>query len=231
LGVGRARRRKQASARPPTRARALRPPSLPPSLPRSIALSEFVSRFQIIFTRLRATAAPVDSSLSAHSSSAPSALASPASLGSPHAGAGSLASPVSPRQLAVGDALRAEALEYGLVQPADGEAAGGGGAGGVGSPLPPLPEDETQSGWLQAALCRIGEALVSTGDHGSNGAAVFAAIDANGDGSLSLDEFAAAIASLRLAPPLDDEQVKAIFDAVDLNTSGTINYHEFVQGA
>ena len=151
--------------------------------------------------------------------SLPSSSPASGSLGSPVT-AGS--SPRSPRGVqSVGTALRAEALECGLVvQHPHGD----------GSPLPPLPEEEQLDGWLQDALARIGEALVSSGEHGTNGAAIFAAIDANGDGSLSPAEFAAAIASLRLDPPLDDEQVQAIFDAVDLNASGTMNYHEFVQG-
>lgn len=138
---------------------------------RSIQLSEFVSRFQVVFSRIKAAQ-------SAASAKQTAATAADASL-NPAAGAG-----------------------------ADGN---------------------NLDDWTQHTLNKIGAALFA-GGFGSNVAAVFTAIDSNADGSLSPEEWSRAIRSLKLdGPTLTEPQLKRLFDAIDLNGSGGINYFEFVQ--
>jgi Ca2+-binding EF-hand superfamily protein len=55
-------------------------------------------------------------------------------------------------------------------------------------------------------------------------ARIFKAADANGDGSISFDEFLAAIEKVQLS---QEEEWKVGFDAFDDDNSGTIERHEF----
>ena len=55
----------------------------------------------------------------------------------------------------------------------------------------------------------------------------FLAADADGDGSLSLAEFRAALES----PDVATEEVRALFDAADVDASEAIGFHEFCAAA
>lgn len=177
-----------------------------------IQLSEFASRFQVVFSRVASK----------------SSAAAGAGGGASAPSAGGAAGARAPRgSLPVGEALRAEALRSGMVSSPrrDSDAAPGfGGAAGGGD-----GDGSALDDWAQATLNRIGSALYTSGGFGSNVSAIFASIDSNGDGALSPEEFARAITSLHLEPPLTDAQIRRVFDSVDLNGSGSINYYEFVQ--
>lgn len=56
---------------------------------------------------------------------------------------------------------------------------------------------------------------------------VFQAIDANGDGKLSKEELLNGCSKV-FGESMSKEQVDAIFEKVDVDGSGTIDYHEFL---
>lgn len=56
---------------------------------------------------------------------------------------------------------------------------------------------------------------------------LFESMDADGNGDLSYDEFAAVLSRLRLKPPLTPEQVSGVCKLVDADGSGAIDFAEF----
>lgn len=82
-----------------------------------------------------------------------------------------------------------------------------------------------QDPWHQQALEKVGRGLFK-GIFGTTAPAIFAAIDTNGDGLLSPEEFQSALSKLDLG--FTKSEIENITKAVDSNSSGSINYLEFV---
>ena len=76
---------------------------------------------------------------------------------------------------------------------------------------------------LADALAKVGTALFAHGDHLR---AVFVSIDTDGNGLLDVDEFTAALDNLNMN--FTNDQCLSIFNLIDDNNSGNINYKEFL---
>jgi len=73
------------------------------------------------------------------------------------------------------------------------------------------------------ALKRIGSALIATGE---DAAQLFSDMDTNGDGTVSVQEFSNALRNLELR--FSKLEMRKIIAAIDANSSGMIDYVEFV---